>query len=162
MILRLKNGLWLQIQQKLTIWRFFNKEFKRKNVAWNFQIFNIFVMILRLRPKIFNYLIFSYDFKTQAENFQFFNIFLMILRLRLQFTQEDARPDSLIQTSQKGLRLQIQQILTIWLDFNKDFIWKNEAWNLQILWFTEGPYFWGSLLFSDAWFWRYLSWPEVL
>ena len=86
----------------------------------------------------------------------------MILRLRPEFTQEDARPDSLIQTSQKGLRLQIQQILTIWLYFNKDFIWKNETWNLQILWFTEGPYFWGSLLAFDAWFWRYLSCQDAL
>ena len=55
-----------------------------------------------------------------------FNIFLMILRLRPKILS-----GSLIQTSQKGLRLQIQQILTIWLDFNKDFIWKNEAWNFQ-------------------------------
>ena len=55
-------------------------------------IFNIFLMILRLRSKIFNFLIFSYDFKIQvkififfifsygfkiqAENLQFFNIFL--------------------------------------------------------------------------------------
>ena len=35
-------------------------------------IFNIFLMILRLRPKILNFLIFSYDFKTQAENLLFF------------------------------------------------------------------------------------------
>ena len=75
------------------------------------------------------------------------------------------------------------------IKFSKDFIWKNEAWNLQktvsgfkfnknwrfdkilvrilyekmrleifrFLRFCQGLSFWRSLLAFDAWFWRYLS-----
>ena len=68
----------------------------------------------------------------------FFNIFIMILTLK------------------NGLWLQIHKKLSKYTDFNKDFKRKNEAWNLQILWLSQGSSFWRSLLAFDAWFWCYL------
>ena len=69
---------------------------------------------------------------------------------------------TLIQTSQKGLWLQIHENCKNILKFSKEFIWKNEAWNLQILWVSQGPHFWRSLLAFDAWFWRYFSQMSAL
>ena len=73
--------------------------------------------------------------------FLFFNIFLMILRLK----------------TVSGFKF--NKKVNNHTDFVKKF---SLAWNFQILWISQGPSFWRSLLAFDAWCWRYLSWLEVL